>query len=213
MTFPSRLPFLRVGVTGGIGSGKSTVCRMFSDLGRFVVMADEVARNLADEDPDAKREIEAEFGSNAYLSNGLLNRKKIAAIVFTNKQKRANLDSIIHPRVFRIIEQQLASLPSIQALPYVLIEAALIYETGMDGSLDYVVVVAAEEETCIQRVSVRDNVSREDVGRRISAQMPMERKMKRADFIIHNNATEADLCSTVHFLDSILSHLTAPRTS
>jgi dephospho-CoA kinase len=205
--------FPKVGVTGGIGSGKSTACGIFADLGRFVVMADEVARKLADEDPEVKREIEAEFGPGAYLPNGFLDRKNIAAVVFTDKRKRARLDSIIHPRVFRAIEQQLAPLPTTQTLPYVLIEAALIYETGMDESLDYVIVVTAEEEICIQRVSVRDSVSREDVRRRISAQMPMERKMKRADFVIHNNATEAELRSSVLFLDSLLSQFTASRTS
>ncbi|MBM2840880.1 MAG: dephospho-coenzyme kinase [Bacteroidetes bacterium] len=182
-------------------------------MGRFVIQADDAARKLADEDPQVKAEIEAEFGLGAYLPNGAFDRKKMAAIVFADKQKRSRLDSIIHPRVFSVIGQQLASLPIQQATPYVLIEAALIYEAGMDASLDYVVVVAADEETCIQRVVRRDGISREDVKRRVSAQMPMDKKIKRADFVIHNDGTEADLKAAVLFLDSILSHLTVARTS
>lgn len=205
--------FLRVGVTGGIGSGKSTVCKIFAGLGRFVISADEVARKLADEDPDARQAIEAEFGQAAYLPDGSLDRKKIAAIVFSDQKKRAKLDAIIHPRVFKEIDRRLDSLPSNQTSPYVLIEAALIYETRMDESLDYVIVVTADEDACLNRVNMRDGVSREEVLRRIAAQMPADKKTRKADFVIHNTSTESELRTTVQFLDTLLSQFTIRKPS
>ena len=194
-------------MTGCIGSGKSTVCRLFSGLGREVIIADEIARNIADTDPDVKKAILREFGSSAYLPKGSLDRKKIASIVFDDEKRRAKLDSIIHPRVFIEINHQINSLPSNQASPYILIEAALIYETGMDESLDYIIVVTAEEETCIQRVIARDKVSREEVRKRIVAQMPIANKVKQAHFVIQNNGPESELRSKVLFLDNLLSHI------
>ena len=206
-------PFLRVGVTGCIGSGKSTVCRLFSGIGRNVIVADEIARNIADADVGVKKAILREFGSSAYLATGSLDRKKIASIVFDDEKRRAKLDSIIHPRVFEEINHQINSLPSDQAFPYILVEAALIFETGMDESLDYVIVVTAEEETCIQRVIARDNVSREEVRKRITAQMPIADKVKRADFAIQNNGPESGLRDNILFLDHLLSHLIMARES
>lgn len=208
-----KYPFLQVGVTGGIGSGKSTVCKMFAGLGRVVISADDVARRIGDEDPEVRYAIESEFGLDSYLPGGSLNRKKIASIVFADQAKRAALDAIIHPRVFREIERQLDALPSHQSSPYVLIEAALIYEAGMDQSLDYIIVVTADEEARVNRVSQRDHVPADEVLRRVAAQLPAEAKEKKADFVIHNNSTESELRSTVQFLDTLLSHFTSRNPS
>ena len=213
MSSTQRYPFLRVAVTGGIGSGKSTVCKLFSRMGRGVIMADGVAHRIADEDIEAKKAIRREFGVSAYLPNGLLDRKRMAETVFADGHQRQKLDSIIHPRVFREIDKQLDSLSPKQYHPYVLIEAALVFETGMEMSLDYAIVVTAEEETCIHRVMARDMVSREDVLRRIEAQMPIGEKVKRADFVITNNGPESELDATVSFLDRLLSHIGATRTT
>jgi dephospho-CoA kinase len=183
------------------------VCRLFADLGRVILSADEIARDVSNHDPDVRKEIASEFGPDSYLPDGTLDRQALASIVFHDAKKRARLNAIVHPRVFDHIEHQLSALPPVQAKPYVVIEAALIYETGMDESLDFVIVVAADKETCVQRVRLRDNVPAEDVKRRISAQMPLNRKIERADFVIHNDGSEADLKSRVLFLDSILSQL------
>ena len=206
-----RYPFLCVGVTGGIGSGKSTVCRLFADMGRVAIVADEVARNLADQDDETKTAIRSAFGPEVYLSNGRLDRKTVASIVFGDEERRKKLDSIIHPRVFTAVDQQLDALPSAKSLTYVLIEAALIYESGMNDRLDYTVVVTANRETCIQRVMARDDISREEVRQRMSSQMPVSEKVQRGDFVIHNNNTVTDLRLTVLFLDTILLQLHAAR--
>jgi dephospho-CoA kinase len=205
--------FLRVGVTGGMGSGKSTVCKIFSGSGRCVIPADDVARRIADEHLGVKAAIEKVFGPAAYLPNGKLDRKKIASIVFADDAKRERLNSIIHPRVFEAIDHQLDSLPPKQTHPYVFIEAALVYETGMNELLDYVIVVTADEENCIQRVMERDSISRDEVKRRIAAQMPTETKAKQADFIIENNGSKAELRPTVLFVDELLRQMIAARAS
>ena len=204
----SKYPFLQVGVTGGIGSGKSTVCEIFAGLGRLVISADRIAKDIANEDPEARRGIELEFGAASYLPDGTLDRKKMAAVVFSDAAKRASLNSIIHPLVFKEIDRRLDGLAPGQGSPYVLIEAALIYESGMDKSLDVVVVVTAEESRRVDRISSRDNVSPEEIGKRIAAQMPDDVKMKKADFVIHNDGTETELRSTVQFIDSLLTRIT-----
>jgi dephospho-CoA kinase len=204
----SRYPFLRVGVTGGIGSGKSTVCELFAGLGRFVISADRIAKDIANDDPKARRAIELEFGAASYLPDGTLDRKKMAAVVFSDETKRAALNSIIHPLVFKEIDRRLDGLPQGQGSPYVLIEAALIYESGMDAALDVVVVVTAEESSRVARISARDNVPREEIRKRIAAQLPNEAKVKKADFVIHNDGTETELRSTVQFIDSLLTRIT-----
>jgi dephospho-CoA kinase len=199
--------FLRVGITGGIGTGKSTVCELFSDLGRHVILADNVARQIVDTNNGVKRSIAREFGSSIYLPNGTLDRKRMASIVFSDDTRRKKLDAIVHPHVFQAVELQVESLPSKQAYPYVLIEAALIFETGMHELLDHVIVVTAEEEHCIQRVIARDHTTREEVLRRIAAQMPIAKKVQQADFVIQNNGPASGLRSTVMFLDNLLSQI------
>lgn len=213
MNAPFRYPFLRVAVTGGIGAGKSTVCGLFSDLGRIVIVADEVARRMVDENAEVRDAVLREFGPGFYLPNGLLDRAKMARLVFDVPQKRDRLNAIIHPHVFRSIDLQLDSLSHQPARPYVLIEAALVYETGMDKMLDYVIVVMADEETSIRRVVERDGSSREHVLRRIAAQMPAARKARQADFVIANIGKESDLKPTVLFLDNLLCHLSRSRAS
>ncbi len=200
-------PFLLVAVTGGIGSGKSTVCGLFLRLGRTIIPADSVARNISDEDPDVKKAIRSTFGPAAYLPDGNLDRKWMADQVFADRRKRQVLDSIVHPYVFKEIDRQLDSLRLTLHQPYVLIEAALVFETGMDTWMDQVIVVTAEEETRIQRVMKRDSVSREDVVRRIRAQIPMAKKIRLADFVIMNNGDVSELDATVMFVDGLLSHM------
>lgn len=200
---------LRVGVTGGIGSGKSTVCKLFASMGRPVLSADDIARELTDTNYAIQSAIRKLFGISVFLPNGRVDRKALATVVFNDHSLRKELNAIIHPHVFSAIDQAIEKLDA--AVHYVVIEAALIYEAGMDEQLDYVVVVNADEPTRITRVMSRDNVSREAVRARMNAQMDVEKKIKLADFVIENDGTEDDLASRVRFLDTLLSMMNLPK--
>ncbi|MBX2992734.1 MAG: dephospho-CoA kinase [Bacteroidetes bacterium] len=194
---------LRVGVTGGIGSGKSTVCGLLAAMGRPVLSADDIARGLTDTNNEIQSAIRETFGSTVFLPNGLVDRKALASVVFNNRSLRKTLDAIIHPYVFSAIDVAIGQFDA--AVRYVVIEAALIYETGMDKRLDYVVMVNAAEKTRIVRVMSRDNIAREAVEARIRAQMDVKKKVTLADFVIDNDGSENELASRVKFLDTLLS--------
>ncbi len=194
-----------VGVTGGIGSGKSEVCREFERLGRTVLSADGIARELANTDREIREEIGAVFGPAVFTSDGSLKRKEIANIVFHNRELRDKLNAIIHPRVFIRIEEILSYLSSAARKPYVVIEAALIFESDMNKRLDYTIVVDAPEEIRIRRVMERDGCPREEVLARIAAQMSAHQKRERADFVLENNEAVTTLAGKVAFLDRLLA--------
>ena len=198
---------LVIGVTGGIGVGKTAVCSLFAQRGRTIISADKIARELTDNDPSIKQQLRVTFGEAICDRNGVLDRAKLARAVFASSHQRRKLNAIVHPAVFRVIDEQIGSLTANQRRPYVLVEAALIYETGMEKQLDYVIVVDAADGTRIQRVMQRDRISREQVISRIQSQMPTGRKRAQADFVIENNSTPSALRSKVAFLDSLLAKL------
>ncbi len=204
--------YLLVGVTGGIGSGKSMVCGEFRELGRSVLNADDIARKILDTDERVKRRVQETFGPGAYLVGGELDRKNMAAMVFANPRLRKKLNAIVHPEVFRAIEEMTRALPPGQRKPYLIVEAALIYESGYDRTLDCVVVVDAPEETRIARIMQRDSCSREDVLRRIRSQMSARVKAARADFLIVNDRNTTELAAKVRFVDGLLN-LMSPSIS
>lgn len=195
----------RVGVTGGIGSGKSTVCSILASMGRHVLQADELARRLTDTLPEIRSEITSHFGNDIYRMDGNLDRKKLAGIVFSNPSERAVLDGIIHPHVFKAIDSETKRLSPARKVPYIVIEAALVYETGMDERLDHVIVVHADEEVRVRRVMERDGVTRDEVLLRLGSQMDQAEKVKLADFVIENSGTEEELRQRVIFVDRVLS--------
>jgi dephospho-CoA kinase len=199
--------FLVVGVTGGIGSGKSAVCREFARLGRTVISADAISRDLAESDPEVRGRIAAEFGRSMFTSAGVLDRRALADVVFRDRRSLALLNGIIHPAVFRRLDETLAALPPEARKPYVIEEAALIYESGRDRSLDYVIVVDAPEETRIARIMARDGVSREDIVMRMQSQMPPHEKLRKADFTLENSGPESGIREKVTFFDRILGAL------
>jgi dephospho-CoA kinase len=166
---------LKIGVTGGIGSGKSTVCSIFKCLGVPVFHADEIGRNILIEDRDAKQKVMQLFDS--------LDRKKIAAIVFNDKEKLVQLNAIIHPKV----RQAFIEWTDKQKAPFIIEEAAILFESGVYKMLDCIIVVTAPEELRIQRVISRDGVSEVTIRERMKNQWSEEEKIKLADFVIHNN--------------------------
>jgi dephospho-CoA kinase len=195
---------LLVGVTGGIGSGKSTVCELFRRLGRTVIGADTVARELMEGNAALKRAVTALLGAEAFRPDGTLDAQSVAGKIFTESALRTRLNAAVFPRVIQEIHRRIGALPSAQRSPYVVIEAALIYESGLDADLDYVIVVHASAATRIARVETRDGVTRADIVRRARAQMPSEELRKRADFVLVNESAVAPLEINVAFLDRLL---------
>lgn len=177
---------LRVGITGGIGSGKTTVCRIFEALGVPVYDADYWAKWLIVHDPEVRTAIVGLFGAEAYLPDGAYNRPFVAAIVFENPEKLAALNAAVHPAVERHSrawhEQQARA-----GYPYTLKEAALMVESGSHRFLDALIVVTAPEEIRIRRVMERDGISEETVRARLRNQMPEAEKEALADFLIVND--------------------------
>jgi len=196
---------LIVGVTGGIGSGKSAVCREFERLGRSVLSADRIARELTETDGKIQEEIRAAFGTSVFSTDGDLKRRDLAEIVFHDPDLRQKLNAIVHPRVFSRIDEMLSRLPPTSRHPYVVIEAALIFETDMDKRLDYTIVVDAPEEIRIKRVMQRDGCSREEVVARTAAQMSVHRKREKADFVLDNSDAASSLVNRVAFLDRLFT--------
>jgi len=176
---------IRVGLTGGIGSGKSTVARVFEVLGIPVYYADEATRQLMNTDEILKKEIISNFGEESY-SNGQLNRPYIASIVFNDKEKLELLNALTHPATIRHANAWMQQ----QTSPYVIKEAALIFESGSAENLDYVIGVSAPKPLRIQRVMERDHISAEEVQKRMSRQLSEEMKMKLCDFVLVNNDSD-----------------------
>jgi dephospho-CoA kinase len=177
---------LKVGITGGIGSGKTTVCQIFEKMGVPVYYADQRAKELMEDDKQLVADIKKEFGDGIYDAEGRLERKKLAEIVFNNEEKLLKLNSLVHPTVFRD-NQSWNEVLAKKGYSYTLREAALLIETGSYLTLDKLIVVSAPEEDRIRRVMERDGSTREQVMARIRAQMPEEQKVKYADYIIYND--------------------------
>ncbi|MFA8434575.1 MAG: dephospho-CoA kinase [Marinifilaceae bacterium] len=175
---------LKVGITGGIGSGKSLVCRVFEVLNVPVYYADEEARQLTDQHPEIQTQLKGYFGTDIYSDAATLDRKKLAGIVFHNKTALQRLNSIVHPVVRAHFRDWLEEHRN---APYIIQEAAILYESGLYKKLDKVIVVTAPIDLRIDRVMRRDQVSKEDVLSRINNQMPEEEKVARADFVIQND--------------------------
>lgn len=173
---------LRVGLTGGIGSGKSTVAKIFKVLGIPVYDADKVSKKLMNEDQDMKMKLIRAFGKETY-KEGILDRKFLSVAVFNDPEKLSLLNSIVHPATIRNASEWMKK----QHAPYLIKEAALIFESGSNKDLDYVIGVQSPLELRVSRTIARDSVSREQVLSRIQNQMNEEEKMALCDFIIQND--------------------------
>jgi dephospho-CoA kinase len=180
--FSARFIMIKVGLTGGIGSGKTTVANVFEILGIPVYYADDKAKYLMNTDVKLKASIIEHFGAESYKEDEL-DRKYLAAIVFNNKEKLELLNSLTHPITIRDADEWMKQ----QITPYIIKEAALLFESGAAEQLDYIIGVYAPQHIRVQRVMKRDNLPVEDVMKRISRQIDEEMKMKLCDFVITNN--------------------------
>jgi len=174
----------KIGITGGIGSGKTTVCEVFKLLGIAVFHADDEARNLQNNDLQIKKHLIEHFGKQIYLPGGMLDRKKLAGLVFTDTKALAELNAIIHPAVR---ESFLKWAENHQDATYILYEAAILLESGYASDFDRNILVIADEKTRIERVIRRDHATEKLVKQRILNQMPDIQKIKMVDYVIENN--------------------------
>jgi dephospho-CoA kinase len=176
---------LRVGLTGGIGSGKTTIAKIFELLNVPVYYADEASKRLYHTDKALIANIKKHFGEDIYIREQL-NRSKLAAIVFNDPDKLELLNQLVHPPTLRDAEGWMKK----QKAPYVIKEAALLFESGSASDLDYIIGVQAPSHYRIKRVMERDGVKREDVINRANRQIDEEIKMRLCDFVIVNNDQE-----------------------
>ncbi|TDI73530.1 MAG: dephospho-CoA kinase [Bacteroidetes bacterium] len=192
-----------IGVTGGIGSGKTAVCKLLEQHGASVFYSDEEARQLMQSDARVREELETAFGPETWLEDDSLNRKFLASVIFSSKEQRLRMNTIVHPAVrkafnsFRLNHER-------DGARLIVKEAALLFESGIQ-ELDVIVVVDAPIDLRVQRVIDRDDVTEEQVHARIRGQMPATDMRKRADIIVDNSGSEDDLPAEVENLLAVLS--------
>jgi dephospho-CoA kinase len=180
---------LHVGLTGGIGSGKSTVAELFAAFGAPVVDTDHIARELVLPGTPSHTEIVAQFGRDVLDLSGQLDRKKLRARVFNDMDERRRLEAILHPRIRTEVKRQLNALDA----TYVIVVVPLLIETGFDGLIDRVLVVDANEASQIARVAKRSGLETAEIQKIIAAQATREQRLMHADDVIDNNGDLAAL--------------------
>lgn len=176
---------LKVGITGGIGSGKTTVCRIFEVLGVPVFYADPVAKQLMVNDLILIEGVKLAFGAESYSDEGTLNNKHIASIVFNNLAELEKLNALVHPAVFRAFDRWISKIPA--NTPYILKEAALLFESASYKMCDTSILVTAPMHTKLERVTQRDGLTAEQVTARMDKQFTDEQKLQLADHHILND--------------------------
>lgn len=190
----------QLGLTGGMGSGKTLVCSVLEKLGAAVYYADDQARILMNTNPVLKSQIGDLFGEEAYRE-GTLNRKFLAGKVFGDPDLLRKLNALVHPAVREHYSDWVDAQSDV---PYVVEEAAILFESGADRFMDLTVLIAAGKEERIRRVMQRDGVSRDQVENRLNMQMSEEEKKKRADYVIYNDGREMLLPQIIKLHDAIL---------
>ena len=188
-----------IGLTGGIGTGKSEVTRLLQALGAIVINADQVGHQAYKPDSESWRQVVVAFGEGILQPNGEIDRRKLGAIVFSNPEQLARLNQIMHPRMARIVAEELDSLRS-QGVQVAVVEAALLFEAGWDSLVDEVWATDAPVETIIQRLRERNGMSAEEALRRIDSQMDRSERLARACVVVDNSGDVDALERTVNSL-------------
>lgn len=191
---------LRVGLTGGIGSGKSTASQHFSSLGAYVINADEEAKNLISTNETVQNELIAEFGTDIIDGTGSVNKKKLARIAFQDQDHQQRLNSVVHPYIYNLIDKEFNQVLNVGKHGIFIVDGALIFESGYDVHLDYVIVVTAQLKHRMERALGRETLSREEILKRIEFQWPEKEKVNLADFVVHNDGTEKELHKNIEGL-------------
>jgi dephospho-CoA kinase len=174
---------IKVGLTGGIGSGKTTVSLIFEKLGIPVFYADNEAKKVIHSDENVKQEIIRLFGKEIYLETGELDRSKMASIVFSNKEALEQLNAIVHPAV----KNSFDNWEKLQQTHYIIKEAAILFESGSYKEMDQIITVTAPVELRVNRVVSRDKVNQEQINQRIANQIADEERISKSNFIVVND--------------------------
>jgi dephospho-CoA kinase len=192
-----------VGLTGSVGTGKSTVASLFKELGAYVIDWDELAREVTRPHLKAWKEIVEYFGKGILNEDLAINRQKLAEIVFSDREKVAKLNQIVHPVVFKEDERITNEIKSLDSDALIIKDIPLLFELTRPIFMDKVVVVSASEQTQLRRLEQK-GMSREDAQRRIKFQLPLEEKIKSADFVINNDGSLEEIKKQVEEIYSLL---------
>ncbi len=195
---------LRIGLTGGIGSGKSVVCNIFRELGVPIIDSDEIARSVVQAGSPVLQQIKHEFGNDILLPDGSLDRSRMRELVFSDERKRQKLEALLHPLIRAEMEEQIATISA----PYVILAIPLLLEKGWQQYLDRIVVVDCSESQQIERACARDNSTNDLITRIIASQISREERLAAADDIIDNSGQLSSLYEQVRGLHHAYLHLT-----
>jgi dephospho-CoA kinase len=195
-------PGMRLGITGGIGSGKTSVCRVFSVLGIPVFSADTIANEIMDNDDAIISRVNSITGKELYLS-GKLDRTKLASLIFNDNSLLEKINSLVHPIVF----DRFKSWELEQTSPYVILEAAILFESGGSKLCNRIATVVAPVEQRVERVILRNNLSREQILERMRNQMDDDSRMKQSDYIIHNAENDMIIPAILKIHDDIITYI------
>ena len=196
---------IKIGLTGGIATGKSTVANIFKRFGIPVINSDEAAREVVVPGTEGYKKVVEAFGKEILLPNGEINRKKLAEIIFSNPEKKKKLEEILHPLIDKDIQQKLQVIEE-QGQKLVVLEVPLLFEKGWDKRMHYTVTVTAPLELQIERLTQRDKIDRKEALKRIKNQMPLEEKIKRSHFVIDNSQGPKELEEQVKRILKRITH-------
>ncbi len=193
---------MKLGITGGIGSGKTSVCRVFNVLGIPVFSADPEAGKILDHDEKVIRELKKIAGRDLY-KNGILNKKALASMIFNDPVLLSKVNALVHPAVF----ENFRRWADVQKAPYVIMEAAILFESGADSLVDRIATVVAPVEERISRVTRRNILTRKEVLARIKNQMDDDSRRKLSDYIISNSENDMIIPAILRIHEDILTHI------
>ena len=191
---------LKVGLTGGIGTGKSTASIFFNELGAFVLDADTESKNMISANEVVQHELISEFGTDIINAAGKIDKKKLARIAFQDVDHQRRLNSVVHPYIYDLIDNSYEKILSDGKHSVFILDAAMIYESGYDIHLDYIIVITAQLKNRMERALARNTLTREEILKRIEFQWTEEEKVGMADFVIHNDGSKKELNANVKSL-------------